>query len=231
MLQRVVFFDIDGTLLASGGAGQKAMENALVEEFRINVPFEGVLTAGRTDYGIVTEIFDRYQIAHSREQHERFRNAYLERLPDCLQSLSGQILPGVAELLVALSSNEDLVLALLTGNYSEGAWIKLRHFQLDQYFKFGGFGDIHADRNSVADSARATAESVLGRSIPGRHCCVVGDTPADIECARSIGAVAVAVATGTVDIEELAANNPDHLFADFSNLNRAIDRIAAISRS
>ena len=228
MPQRVVFFDIDGTLLASGGAGQKAMESALIEEFRIQFPFEGVLTAGRTDYGIVTEIFDRYQIAHSDKQYERFRCAYLERLPDNLQTSSGQVLPGVAELLATLSSNEDLVLALITGNYSEGAWIKLRHFRLDRYFKFGGFGDCHANRNLVAESARVTAESELGSPVPGHHCCVVGDTPADIECARSIGAMAIAVATGTFNIDELAANSPDHVFVDFRNVNLTIDRITAI---
>ena len=202
-----------------------AMEGALVEEFRVQFPFEGVFTAGRTDFGIVTEIFDRYGIEHSEGQRQRFRQAYLERLPGYLQSLSGLILPGVSDLLAQLSKRDDLVLALLTGNYSEGAWIKLQHFELDHYFEFGGFGDGHADRNLVADAARETAESVLGISIVGHQCCVVGDTPADIECARAIGASVVAVATGTYNTDELSAHNPDHLFADFSDVNEAVNRI------
>ena len=229
MSQRIVFFDIDGTLLASGGAGQKAMEGALIEEFQIRFSFEGVLTAGRTDFGIVTEIFDRYDIEHSDDQRRRFQQAYLERLPDYLQTCSGLVLPGVTQLLAELSGRGDLSLALLTGNYTEGAWIKLRHFELDHYFDFGGFGDVHVDRNMVAGSARESAEFVLGRSIVGDQCCVVGDTPADIECARAIGASVVAVATGMYDINVLSTHNPDHLFADFSNVNEAVDRITAFA--
>ena len=229
MSRRVIFFDIDGTLLVSGGAGQLAMQGALVEEFRVQFPFEGVLTAGRTDFGIVTEIFDRYGIEHTETQRRRFRQAYLERLPGCLQSLSGLILPGVADLLARLSRQDDLVLALLTGNYSEGAWIKLQHFELDHYFEFGGFGDGHADRNRVADAARQAAESVLGGAIAGRQCCVVGDTPADIECARAIGASVVAVATGTYNIDELSAHNPDHLFADFSSVDEVTESITTFN--
>ncbi len=231
MSQRIIFFDIDGTLLASGGAGQKAMELALVDEFQIRFPFEGMSTAGRTDFGIVTEIFEQFDIEHSDDQRERFRNAYLERLPESLHAVSGLVLPGVSELLTELSRRDDIVLALLTGNYSEGAWMKLQHFKLDCFFEFGGFGDIYADRNMVAWSAKHTAESVLGRSIPGDQCCVVGDTPADIECARAIGAAVVAVATGIYSTDHLAKHNPDALFPEFGNVNDAIDKIAAGSRT
>jgi len=225
MSNRIIFFDIDGTLLTSGGAGQKAMEGALIEEFRISVPFEGVLTAGRTDFGIVTEIFERYGIQHTDHERRRFRQAYLDRLPECLQSLSGIVLQGVPDLLEQLARRDDLQLALLTGNYSEGAWIKLQHFELDHYFDFGGFGDIHADRNSVAESAHATAEAALSRSIPGNQCCVIGDTPADITCARSIGATVVAVATGAYETAELSAHQPDQLFTDFNDANAVVSAI------
>lgn len=228
MPKKIIFFDIDGTLLVSGGAGQQAMKGALVEEFRVSMPFDGVLTAGRTDFGIVTEIFDRYGINHSDQERQRFRRAYLDRLPECLQQLSGEVLPGVHALLDQLSRRSDVKLALLTGNYSRGAWIKLQHFQLDHYFDFGGFGDIHADRNSVAESAHATAESELSRSIPGEQCCVVGDTPADIACARAIGASVVAVATGAYETPELATHAPDHLFADFNDTNAVVSAIAGL---
>ena len=231
MSQRIIFFDIDGTLLASGGAGQKAMELALVDEFRIRFPFAGVSTAGRTDFGIVTEIFERFGIEHSRNQRERFRNAYLERLPESLHAVSGLVLPGINEILTDFSRREDIVLALLTGNYSEGAWIKLRHFELNPFFEFGGFGDVYADRNMVAWSAKHAAETVLGQSISGDQCCVVGDTPADIECARAIGAEVVAVATGVYTTDDLAKHNPDALFPDFGNVNDAIDKIATGSRT
>lgn len=225
MSQRIVFFDIDGTLLASGGAGQQAMEGALIDEFRIQVPFEGVLTAGRTDFGIVTEIFARYDIEPSDRQRQRFREAYLERLPECLEAKSGLILPGVLELLARLSERDDLILALLTGNYSRGAWIKLQHFGLDEYFEFGGFGDYHADRDLVAEAARTAAEESLSRTVSGEHCCVVGDTPADIRCARAIGATAVAVATGAYDRDDLHGHQPNHLFDDFSDVTDVLDQM------
>jgi phosphoglycolate phosphatase len=227
--QRIIFFDIDGTLLSSGGAGHKAMEGALVEEFRISMPFDGVLTAGRTDFGIVTELFDRYGIDHTDRERSRFRQAYLNHLPECLQSVSGLVLPGIPSLLHQLARRNDVKLALLTGNYSEGAWIKLQHFELDHYFDFGGFGDIHEDRNSVAESAHTTAEAVLNRSIPGRQCCVVGDTPADITCARSIGASVVAVATGIYDTAELSAHEPDHLFTDFNDTDAVVSAIVRLT--
>lgn len=218
MSQQVIFFDIDGTLLASGGAGQRAMEGALIEEFQIDFPFEGVLTAGRTDFGIVTEIFDRYDIEPSDSQRHRFRQAYLERLPDCLNAQPGLLLPGVAQLLDQLADRDDVVLALLTGNYSEGARIKLEHFGLDHYFDFGGFGDTDGNRDNVAVAARQAAEASLSREVPGTHCCVVGDTPADIRCARAINASVVAVATGHYDYEALSSHDPDHLFSDFGDV-------------
>jgi phosphoglycolate phosphatase len=96
--QHILFFDIDGTMLSTGGAGQRAMELALVEEFRIRFPFEDVLTAGRTDCGIADEIFSKYQLEDSPQERQRFMNSYLERLPDCLKTLPGALLPGVTEL-------------------------------------------------------------------------------------------------------------------------------------
>ena len=227
MTPRILFFDIDGTLLATGGAGQMAMERVLNEEFRINYPLKGLRMAGRTDIGIINEIFDRFAIRHSVSEMSRFRDAYLERLPECLATLSGRILPGVRELLARLAGQKDIKLALLTGNYSLGAWEKLKHFDLDCYFEFGGFGDVHADRNLVAADAKAAAESALGLSISGQQCCVIGDTPADIACGRSIGAAAVAVATGTYSSDELQVHQPDQLFEDFSDIDESIGRILA----
>ena len=87
MFQHILFFDIDGTMLSTGGAGQRAMELALVEEFQIQFPFEDVLTAGRTDCGIADEIFAKYQLKDSPDERVRFMNSYLTRLPGCLQTL------------------------------------------------------------------------------------------------------------------------------------------------
>lgn len=216
MSPQVLFFDIDGTMLNTGGAGQRAMELALVEDFGIDFPFDGVLTAGRTDRGISDEIFERYRLDDTPAERERFMRSYLERLPHCLQELPGALLPGVHELLDQLAQQDQCVLSLLTGNYVEGAWIKLRHFRIDHYFEFGGFGDQHALRDDVARQALANACVHLQRPVDGHHTVVIGDTPADIQCARAIRARAVAVATGTYAADQLRPHAPDHLFDDLS---------------
>lgn len=214
---RILFFDIDGTMLSTGGAGQRAMELALTEEFRIDFPFEGVLTAGRTDCGIADEIFARYGLTDTPAERDRFMRSYLERLPVCLQDQPGELLPGVHALLQSLHSRPEVTLSLLTGNYAEGAWIKLRHFGIDQFFQTGGFGDDHPHRDDVAKLAvRATSEH-LGRPIEGRCSMVIGDTPADIRCARAINAGVLAVATGVYSSSELEPHAPDHLFEDLSS--------------
>lgn len=225
MTRKVIFFDIDGTLLSTGGAGQLAMERALVEDFRIEFPFEGVLTAGRTDRGIALEIFSRYQLEDSEANRRRFRDAYLSRLPETLREAPGLLLPKVRDLLDHLATHEHVTLSLLTGNYAKGAWIKLRHYQLDQYFVSGGFGDDHPERDDVARQAMTAISEVLNRSLEGADVLVVGDTPADIRCARAIGARVAAVATGTYMASDLQAHTPDHLFDDFTDTAETVQRI------
>lgn len=215
MPQQILFFDIDGTMLSTGGAGQKAMELALVEEFRIAFPFQDVLTAGRTDRGIADEIFQKYRLEDTPAERERFMRSYLERLPGCLESLPGSLLPGVRDLLQHLQQ-ADVHLSLLTGNYAEGAWIKLRHFRIDGFFTTGGYGDEHPLRDDVARQALQNVSLHLQRSVPGENACVIGDTPADIRCARAINARAVAVATGVYSAAQLKPHEPDHLFDDLS---------------
>jgi len=214
MVQHILFFDIDGTMLSTGGAGQRAMELALTEEFRLEFPFEGVLTAGRTDRGIADEIFARYGLVDTPLERLRFMQTYLDRLPGVLESLPGALLPGVLELLDQLHRAPDVYLSLLTGNYVEGAWIKLRHFGIDHYFETGGFGDDHAHRDDVARLAADNVRGHLKRELPDGSTCVIGDTPADIRCARAINARAVAVATGMYSSEQLQPHAPDHLFED-----------------
>ncbi len=225
MTQKVIFFDIDGTLLNTGGAGQRALEMALTDGFRVDFPFEGVLTAGRTDRGITDEIFQRYGLENSEQNRRRFREAYLSHLPAALSESPGRLLPFVRELLNQLVGESHITLSLLTGNYAEGAWIKLRHFQIDHFFQHGGFGDDHAERDDVARFALNTASDFVQRKLPGMDTLVIGDTPADIRCARAIEAKAIGVATGTFTAEELWPHDPDHVFEDFSDTTSTTQRI------
>lgn len=225
MTPRIIFFDIDGTLLLTGGAGQNALERALTNEFRISFPFEGVLTAGRTDRGITDEIFERYDFDNTPEQRSRFRDAYLKQLPESLAESPGVLLPQVRELIEELATIDNVVLSLLTGNYEEAAWIKLRHYKLDGFFSFGGFGDHHAARDDVARKAMANAIDHLGHPIEGSNAMVIGDTPADITCAKAIGAKAVGVATGSFEAHQLEPHEPDLLFNDFSNTSSVVEKL------
>ncbi len=179
----VCLFDIDGTLISSGGAGKAALEAALAEEFGITRPVEKLQLSGRTDRAIIRDLFRMHVIDETAENLRRLTAAYLRLLPSCLRQNDGRVLPGVAELLLRLRDREDVLVGLLTGNVRDGARVKLGHFGLHEHFPFGGFGDLHFDRDDVAREALAEVKRLLnGTADPGRIW-VVGDTPLDVRCA------------------------------------------------
>jgi phosphoglycolate phosphatase-like HAD superfamily hydrolase len=213
----VCLFDIDGTLIASGGAGKAALEAALADEFGIDHLIEKLQLSGRTDRAIIADLFRLHVIDDTPENHERLRDAYLRHLPHYLARCAGHVLPGIAELLVHLSGRDDVAIGLLTGNVRAGAQVKLGYFGLHHYFAFGGFGDHHLDRDDVAREALDAVRRRLNGSVNLERIWVVGDTPLDIRCARCIGVRAVAVASGWHSLDELAEHQPDLLLADLSN--------------
>lgn len=214
---RVVLFDIDGTLLLTGGAGQQAMERALALEFGVTRPTENIAAAGRTDRAITSDLFQFHGIENTPEIWDRFEQAYYRQLPQALAELDGEVLPGIRELLDTLHQNENITLGLLTGNFQEGAWLKLKHYRIDHYFQFGGFGDHHHSRDDVAHLAFSETHRHVGLPVDAERVWVIGDTPADVTCARAIGARVAAVATGIFSYEELAQTQPDCLLHDLSN--------------
>lgn len=219
----ICLFDIDGTLIRSGGAGQGAFEVILSEQFGIANGTEGVPFSGRTDRGIMRQLFERHDIDDTAENWNKFRTAYLERLPAMLHERPGHVLPGVVELLTELRQRDDVLLGLLTGNTEEGARVKLAHYDLDHHFEFGGYGDNHADRNEVAREAHEAAlahYAERGGTVNGdAQIWVIGDTPLDVEAARAIDAQAIAVLTGWHDRARLEAAEPDHLLDDLTDLD------------
>ncbi|MBI1312203.1 HAD hydrolase-like protein [bacterium] len=214
-------FDIDGTLLSSGGAGQAAMEVGLARAFGITAPTEGISVAGRTDFAIITDLLDYHSIEPTAENRRRIIDEYLAHLPTELAARHGLILPGVIELLNCLSSQADTHLGLLTGNLRRGAELKLTHFELIQHFKCGGFGDDHRHRDDVARAALDDLQRIVPDALPD-NLWVIGDTPADVQCGRAIGASVLAVATGLYSTEQLAATEPDYLVEDFSDVGRVL---------
>ncbi|MSU20508.1 MAG: hydrolase [Pedosphaera sp.] len=209
MVVRLVLFDIDGTLLRTGGAGGKAFECTFASEFKIPRATEGLSFAGRTDTSLVGECFRQHRIEATPDNFRRFFDAYVFWLDHWLGQLDGGVCPGVNEF---ISNLERLptppLLGLLTGNIRLGAEIKLRHFGLWEVFESGAFGDDHEDRNRLALIAQRRGRQRLGGRLPGEHILVIGDTPLDIACANAINAKVLAVGTGGFSCEQLGTHRP-----------------------
>jgi phosphoglycolate phosphatase len=213
----ICLFDIDGTLIASGGAGKAALEAALAAEFGIARIHDTFSLSGRTDRAILTELIGLFDLDPSPDTARRLIEAYLRHLPTHLSTLEGRVLPGIRPLLDHLRGRDDVAVGLLTGNTRAGARMKLSHFALWDYFSFGGYGDDHLDRDDVAREALCRAHECLDGRVSNDRVWVIGDTPLDIRCARAIGARVVAVATGWHAAEELAGHAPDLLLPDLAD--------------
>jgi phosphoglycolate phosphatase len=218
---RLVLFDIDGTLIRSGGAGEKAFARVAEAEFGVPNGTARLHFAGRTDPSIVREFFVLYGIDPSRENFQRFFDRYVFQLDYLLGQLDGQVLPGVHRMIGELKNlPEPPLMGLLTGNIRLGAQIKLSHYQLWHNFQTGGFGDDHEDRNQLAIIARDRGAELLGRKLlGGEEILVIGDTPRDIECGRTIGARTLAVATGSYSLEQLRKDSPHWLVENLAEIS------------
>lgn len=217
-MNNIVLFDIDGTLLLSGSAGQQAIEKTLKLEFQIETPAR-VPIHGQTDRGIAGSFFEQHGLSNNDEVWLQFRDSYLVNLPHALAECEGNLLPGVSEILARLDAREDVALGLLTGNTRQGAFHKLEHYGIAHYFSFGGFGDVHPCRNDVASAAMKSAQEHLGWAPDPQRTWVLGDTPNDIRCGRSIGANVLAVSTGGYPYDELAECEPDLVLEDLSDVD------------
>lgn len=220
--RKLLLFDIDGTLLTSGGAGERALILGFKDRFGIDDDFKTIDIAGRTDSGIAQQVFRKHGIAQTAENVAAFFDGYLHRLAMLLPTTPGRLLPGILTLLEALKERDDVVVGLLTGNLARGAELKLTHYGVWHYFEFGAFADDHHDRNELGRFACARALEKSGREFPAEQIYILGDTPHDIACARAIGAHAIAVATGGFTREQLLQAAPDHLFDDLSDLARVL---------
>lgn len=216
---RLVLFDIDGTLVHTGGAGIKAFAKVFASEFNIPNGTEKIRFAGRTDYSLVREFFVENRIETSAANFERFFDRYVFWLDQILAHSSTRECPGIRQFIGGLKQlPQSPVVGLLTGNVRLGAEIKLRHFDLWREFETGAFADDHEDRDEIARVAFARGRRLLRDHLRGEEVVVVGDTTLDIRCARAIGAKALAVATGGHKPEELRAASPDWLVNDLSEI-------------
>jgi phosphoglycolate phosphatase len=216
---KLILFDIDGTLVRTGGAGVKAFARAFEVEFGLADGSEKLKFAGRTDVSLVREFFFHHNIEPDATHFERFFKTYLTLLEEIILGCEGGICPGVPDFLNQLRTRANPpALGLLTGNIRRGAEIKLRHYHLWKNFSFGGFADDHEERDHIAAIAKERGEEVLKTKLRGEDVLVIGDTPLDIRCARAIGAKVLAVATGGSKLHELQAHKPDWAVEDLRGI-------------
>jgi phosphoglycolate phosphatase len=215
--RRLLLFDIDGTLITSGGAGEQALKDAMSARFGVVEDLQGVSLAGSTDANIAVQLLRRHGLDPEPENIAALLDEYLTHLPSRMTERNGFLMPGIISLLEELHTKPEAVLGLLTGNVERGAKIKLTHYGVWHFFEFGAYADDHHDRNELGKFAQARALAKHGEEFPPERIYVIGDTPRDIECGRAIGAQTVAIATGQYSVEELSVYKPDHLFEDFSD--------------
>jgi phosphoglycolate phosphatase-like HAD superfamily hydrolase len=214
---RVFLFDIDNTLLYSGGAGSHAMNLAFHKLFGVADGFARVEFSGRTDRFILQQGLAGHGIPGDVDEHlAPFTAAYYALLPEAMTQRQGHLMPGFPELLQALRE-AGAALGLATGNFSEAARIKLDHYGIGGYFQGGGFGEESVHRSDVV----ASAIGAVANGARPRDIVVIGDTPHDITSALDNGVVAVGVATGNYTAEELQDAGAHRSFTDFADWEKA----------
>lgn len=222
----LVLWDIDNTLLYTGGAGSLAMARAFRDLYGVDDAFRRIEFSGRTDAAIFRDAVVACGVADAGDpaQLARFADAYLPHLHAALREVAGgRLMPGIRPLLEALAARDGVVMALGTGNLRCGGEAKLRHFSIDAFFPGvpGGFGEDSPDRDEVI---RIAIERASNGARPARVV-VIGDTPHDVAAARANGAFALAVATGRNPVAELLACGADEALDDLSDVERSLRAI------
>jgi len=214
----LLLFDIDGTLLTTDHAGLDALTTALTEVLGARRGLEGVQMAGNTDLAAIAQVCSRDGLPYpDADTLAEVRRVYVTELDRRLVPGQGRLMPGVRELLAALASHNQVMLALATGNIREGAYRKLAHYGIDHYFGFGGFGCDAAVRSELVGHAlrrAAEREPQLGAD----NTVLIGDTAHDIRSCQPWGVRSVGVATGPLTVAELRAAGADHVLPDFTDL-------------
>jgi phosphoglycolate phosphatase len=224
--KKLFLFDLDWTLVYTGGAGVRALNYAFENLFGVANGMGNVSPDGKTDPAIIREMIRVHLGREAADgEIERCCKGYVDRLRVEVHGPGYIILPGIPALLETLSRKPDILLGLGTGNLSEGARAKLERANLYQYFKFGGFADDSEDRPELLRAAVRRAELLAGGPFPPGHVFVLGDNFRDIVAGQAIGAVTVGVATGHMKEEELAPYKPDYLFKDLSDTEKVLDTL------
>jgi phosphoglycolate phosphatase len=224
---RLVLFDIDGTLMNTDGAGNNAFVKALKRVFARSFSIKGYSASGKTDTQIALEVAEMFGVERAvTEKHlETIREIYLKGLETELAGTEPTVLPGARALVAAVAGESSCVTGLLTGNFERAAWMKLQRIDLDDPFTMGAFGESAPSRDLLPQRAVDRALELTGQTFSGKEIVILGDTPNDVACGRHLNVKSIAVATGRYDVAQLSAANPDHLFEDFRDTGKVLQAI------
>jgi len=216
--RRVVLFDVDGTLIDTGGAGGRSWSYAFREAFGVDGDIRRFSEVGMTDPVVARETFEgTLGREPTTDEVIRLMMRYVLRLPVEVQESPGyRVMPGVHDLLERLVDAGTL-LGLVTGNIEGAAHIKISRARLGRFFLFGGYGSDSSVRSDLTKAAIARAEALSGHAIDPAEVIVVGDTPRDIEAAHGAGTIAVGVATGEYSVDHLREAGAEHVLRSFAD--------------
>ncbi len=224
MRESLILWDIDGTLVSMDRAGERALLAAIRELYQRDLGAKLPMDLrGRTDTSIARDLLAHLGVTGGPEEEKRLLAAYLSHMPATMPAGKARVLAGIREALEAVHAHPEIHQALLTGNLEAGAKLKLSFLDLWKYFEFGAFADDSHIRDELGPFALRRAKEKLGITFPPERVYIIGDTPHDIACGKAIGAKTIAVATGAFTVEQLAALNPTHTFADFSDTQALMD--------
>ena len=222
-MKLLLLWDIDGTLIASGGAGMRALQTALRQVFGVDGSLADIDFAGRTDTWIMREVFRKFDLPATGDNFARYFDGYVAALPAELVNPHARVLPGVREILQAAAAHGEIAQGLLTGNRRRGAQVKLAHHGLWEHFDFGAFGDDSEHRNELGPHAVRRALERHGVDFSADRIWVIGDTPHDIACGKVIGARTLAVGTGGATVEELSTHSPSAVVNHLADTARVLE--------
>ena len=218
-MKTLLLWDIDGTLIDSGGAGERALCRALEREFGIEDDLAWLEYFGRTDVWIARAILSKHFGAATTENIQRFLEGYLTALPTEMDNPRARVLRGIRTIVDQVARSGDIAQGLLTGNLRRGAEIKLRRLDLWLPFPFGAFADDAEQRDHLGPHALNRAGAHHGTTFSPDNVFVIGDTPNDIACGKAIGSKTIAVATGRYTVGQLHSHAPTIVLEDFDDTN------------
>lgn len=223
---KLLLWDIDGTIIETQGAGEAAMDLAMLEVFGISGSLHDIDYSGRTDPLLGRMVCRHYGVSETQEKIEGFVDAYVRHLASILAQKPAILLPGM-EILEELAANPRFLQGLLTGNVRAGGKCKLSSVNVWQHFAFGCFADNCFDRNELGPKALVLANQESGVEFSPEQVFVIGDTPRDVECGQLISAITVGVATGKYSVADLQEAGADNVFADLSDTSAFMDMLEA----